>query len=81
MADHDAHDEYEGLPITWPFRFAGLCLIVALVWFCAGFATEDVEEELWGHFEVFQWLLVVGVVFVIGGAAFNLAQARRRKAG
>lgn len=80
MAEHDAQDEYSDLPITWPFRFAGLCLIIALIWFCIGFAAEDVGEKVWGHYDVFQAFLLIGVVSVIGGAAFNLATARRRKA-
>lgn len=78
MAEHQK-DEYAGLPITWPFRFAGLCLLLALVWYCAGFATEDIGEELWGHYDVFKALLLIGVVSVVGGAAFNLAMARRQK--
>lgn len=37
-------------------------------------------EKVWGHYDVFQAFLLIGVVSVIGGAAFNLATARRRKA-
>lgn len=38
MASHSSDD---GLPITWPFRAAGTLVILALAWFCFGFAFED----------------------------------------
>jgi hypothetical protein len=76
MAHNDS--KYEGLPATWPFRAAGTILIVAFAWFCFGFAVKDMEAELSNHMPVFWGLLAVSVVLIVGGAAFNLAQARGR---
>ncbi len=70
---------HQDLPATWPFRAAGTILIVAMVWFCLGFALEDVGEELSNHLPVFWLLILAAVVFVAGGAAFNIARERRRK--
>ncbi|WP_217915811.1 hypothetical protein [Miltoncostaea marina] len=76
-----AHDDsrYEGLPATWPFRVAGTVLIVAFCWFCFGFAVEDMGDELANHLPVFYSLILVAIVFVVGGAAYNLAQSRKRR--
>ena len=38
MASHDGDSR---LPMTWPFRAAGTLVMLALVWFCFGFAFED----------------------------------------
>lgn len=38
MASHSSDD---GLPVTWPFRAAGTLVVLALTWFCFGFAFED----------------------------------------
>jgi hypothetical protein len=74
-----AHDTGPSdLPATWPFRAAGTLLIIALAWFCLGFAIKDQGEELKGHMPVFWVLLLLGVVLVIGGAAFNIQRERRR---
>jgi membrane protein DedA with SNARE-associated domain len=75
---HD-HDE-DDLPQTWPFTLAGLCLLVALSWFCLGFALEDVQKTLPAHYTLFWWLLLAGVILVIGGAAYNITRDRRRRA-
>lgn len=74
-----AGDRYKDLPATWPFRAAGTIFIVAMVWFCAGFAIKDTGDELSGHMPVFQLLILAGVIFVIGGAIFNIQRERRRK--
>lgn len=74
-----AGDRYKDLPATWPFRAAGTIFIVAMVWFCAGFAIKDTGDELEGHIPVFQLLILAGVIFVIGGAIFNIQRERRRK--
>ena len=67
------------LPATWPFRVAGTVLIAAMVWFCMGFAIKDTGDELSNHMPVFWSLILVTVVFVVGGAAFNINRERRRK--
>lgn len=41
LSDVASHSSDEGLPITWPFRTAGTLVMVALAWFCFGFAFED----------------------------------------
>ena len=70
---------HQDLPATWPFRAAGTVLIVAMVWFCAGFAIKDTGDELANHLPVFWLLILASVVLVAGGAAFNIARERRRK--
>lgn len=70
---------HQDLPATWPFRAAGTILIVAMVWFCLGFAVQDMEETLDGHMPVFWLLVLASVLFVAGGAFFNIARERRRK--
>lgn len=77
MAHNDS--KYEGLPATWPFRAAATLLIVAFSWFCFGFAVEDMEATLSNHMPVFWTLLVASIVLIVGGAAFNIAQARGRR--
>lgn len=71
--------KYEDLPATWPFRAAGTVLIVALSWFCFGFAVKDMGDELANHMPVFWLLLLTTIVLVVGGALYNLGQARSRK--
>ena len=39
-------DGPQDLPATWPFRAAGTLLIAALIWFCLGFAIEDLALTL-----------------------------------
>lgn len=92
MADHHDQDEYAGLPITWPFRFAFLCLILSLIWFCAGFAAEDVGKEIWASQHVnlsekwwpfgqlSSWLILIGIVSAVGGAIYNYSLKRRQTA-
>ena len=74
-----AHDTGPSdLPATWPFRAAGTLLIIALAWFCLGFAVKDLGDELEAHMAVFWLLLLAGLILVIGGAAFNIHRERRR---
>ena len=75
-----AHDTgpYDDLPVTWPFRAAGTLAIIALSWFCLGFAIKDLGGELEGHMPVFWLLLLAGLILVIGGAAYNVQRERRR---
>lgn len=65
-------------PATWPFRVAGTLVIVAMIWFCAGFAIKDTGEELANHLPVFWLLILASVVFVAGGALFNISREKRR---
>jgi hypothetical protein len=75
-----AHNsKYEGLPTTWPFRAAGTLMIVALSWFCFGFAVKDMGDELANHMPVFWLLLLASIVLVLGGAIYNLGHSRSRK--
>jgi hypothetical protein len=75
-----AHNsKYEGLPATWPFRAAGTLVIVALSWFCFGFAVKDMGEELTNHMPVFWLLMLAALLCVLGGAIYNLGQSRSRK--
>ncbi len=69
----------DDLPITWPFRTAGTLLMIALAWFCTGFALEDIEEPLPNHSEVFYLLLLIGLVFVVGGGVYNSRRERKRQ--
>lgn len=70
---------YEDLPATWPFRAAGTLLIVAMVWFCLGFAIKDTGDELANHLPVFWVLILASVLFVAAGAIYNVSRERRRK--
>lgn len=72
---------HQDLPATWPFRAAGTLLIVAMVWFCAGFAIKgtDTGDTLPNHLPVFWLLVLASVVFVAAGAVFNVTRERRRK--
>jgi hypothetical protein len=74
MAQHDDHDD--PLPLTWPFRFAGLLVLAAMAWFCTGFGLHDVGGELAAYYPVFWTLIAVAIVMIIGGAAFNLTKRR-----
>ena len=75
-----ASDKYpDDLPTTWPFRAAGTLVIIALAWFCLGFALEDIEEPLANHLDIFFLLLLVSLVLVIGGAIYNSWLERKRQ--
>lgn len=73
------HQDTSGLPITWPFRAAGTLAIIALGYFCIGFAAEDVEEHLWQHLNVFQVLLLVALILTVVGGIINASRARSRR--
>jgi hypothetical protein len=85
---HGHDDNDHDLPKSWPFTFAGLCLTVALVWFCLGFAIKDRKlpegfeqegpTELAGHFPVFWGLLALGALSVIVGIVMNMVRENRR---
>ena len=77
MADHHDHD---ALPVTWPFRVAGTLGLVAMAWFCLGFAAEDVGKHLEAFWEVFWGLIFAGVALCALGAAVNVMRERRRTA-
>ncbi|MGI9538533.1 MAG: hypothetical protein ACR2N6_00110 [Miltoncostaeaceae bacterium] len=77
MADH--HDEAP-VPLTWPFRLAGTLGLAAIVWFCLGFAAEDVEKHLTAFWEVFWGLMFACVAMVVVGAAMNVLRERRHTA-
>jgi hypothetical protein len=73
-----AHQDTDDLPITWPFRIAGTLTMVALAYFCLGFAAEDSGHHLWQHLNVFVWLILISLVLVIIGAVFNTTRGRQR---
>jgi hypothetical protein len=80
MAAHGGGgDGPQDLPATWPFRAAFTLLIVALTWFCLGFAIEDLGNELEAHLTVFWVLLAIAGALMLLGAAYNLQLGRRRK--
>ncbi len=81
--------ESEKLSITWPFRVAGLSLLVSLVYFCLGFAIHDrkpLDEKtevsgpivLRGHYEVFRYGIYLAILLCIGGYVFNYIRAKKR---
>ena len=78
MAAHDGSGPQD-LPATWPFRAAFTLLIAALVWFCLGYAIEDLGNELEAHLTVFFVLLAAAGALMLLGAAYNLQLGRRRK--
>ena len=85
---HGHDDNERGLSISWPFTFAGLCLTIALAWFCLGFAIADrklpapaVSEgptKLAGHYPVFWVLLLAGALSIAFGIIVNMTRDRRR---
>lgn len=79
MAHSGSGSAHQDLPATWPFRLAGTLTIIAMVWFCLGFAIKDMGEELSGHMPVFYYLLLAAALLCIGGGAFNVTRERRRK--
>ena len=78
MAAHDG-DLPRDLPSTWPFRAAFTLLIVALSWFCLGFAIEDLGNELEAHLPIFWLLILATLLLMILGAAINISRERRRR--
>lgn len=73
------HDDTERYPATWPFRAAGTVMIVATFWFATGWGIRDLgpEERLTGHMPVFWALIILAVVLVLAGGAYNFAMSRR----
>ena len=57
----------------------GTLLIAALIWFCLGFAVEDLGNELEAHLTVFWVLIAIAGALVLLGAAYNIQLGRRRK--
>ena len=78
MASH--HDDEKDLPHVWPFTFAALLILVALSWFCLGFALHDVGTTLTGHYEVLFALLGTALALIVGGATVNITREQRRRA-
>lgn len=78
MASH--HDDEKDLPHVWPFTFAGLLILAALSWFCAGFAVHDMGDELPSFYEIFFVLIGIAAAFIVGGAAVNITREQRRRA-
>ena len=76
-----SHDSEKDLPQTWPFTFGSLLVLVAMSWFCLGFAVGDVGDELPAFFEVFWSLIAAGVVIIAGGAVVNIRRDHARRAG
>jgi len=78
VASHN--DDEKDLPHVWPFTFAGLLILVALSWFCLGFAVHDMGDELPSFYETFFALIGIAVAFIAGGAAVNITREQRRRA-
>jgi len=74
------HDDERDLPHVWPFTLAGLLMIVALSWFCAGFALHDVGQDLPSFYKTFFTLIAVSFALIVGGATVNIAKEQRRRA-
>ncbi|MEW6581587.1 MAG: hypothetical protein AB1416_02350 [Actinomycetota bacterium] len=80
MAAH--HDDEKDLPAVWPFTLAGVLILAALSWFCAGFAIHDMGDELPAFYQVFFSLIAAGGVLIVGATILNLtAESARRKRG
>jgi hypothetical protein len=85
---HGHDDNERSLSISWPFTFAGLCLTLALSWFCLGFAIADRKPigeaevegpiKLAGHYQGFWGLLILGAISIAFGIVVNLSRERRR---
>jgi hypothetical protein len=75
---HEKNDD--DLPQVWPFTLAGLLIVVAIIWFCLGFAVHDAGQTLWAHYTVFWVCLLIALVLIIGGGIWNTLQSRRRSA-
>ena len=75
---HEKNDD--DLPQVWPFTLAGLLIVVAIIWFCLGFAVHDAGQELWVHYTVWWVCLLAALVLIIGGGIWNTLQSRRRAA-
>ena len=76
---HGSDSAYQDLPVTWPFRLAGTLTLVAMAYFCLGFAIKDMGEELWKHLTVFYGLLLISALLCIAGGLYNISRERRRK--
>jgi drug/metabolite transporter (DMT)-like permease len=79
-----SHEEEKDLPLVWPFLLAGVLVLLALAWFCLGFAIRDLPEPhpdlpaFWGLF--FAAIAVAAVMSVVA-AISNLSNeyARQKK--
>lgn len=74
-----SHQDNSDLPITWPFRLAGTLLMASIAWFLVGFAVEDAGEHLPNHLGISELLLLIAVLFVVGGGIYNGARERERR--
>jgi hypothetical protein len=74
------HEDERDRPHVWPFTFAGLLVLVALSWFCAGFALHDLGQELPAFYKTFFVLISIAFALIVGGAAVNITREQRRRA-
>lgn len=68
----------DDLPQVWPFSLAGVFIVVAIIWFCMGFALHDAGSALPGHYAVWWACLLVAAVLIVGGGIWNTLRSRRR---
>ena len=78
-----SHEDEKDLPLVWPFLLSGVLILVALCYFCLGFAIKDVGDKLPAHFTVFWVLIAVAGVMIIVTAIYNISNeyARQRRLG
>jgi len=83
-----SHEEERNLPQVWPFTLAGLLLMIALAWFCLGFAILDRKPidsnakvegptKLVHHYTVFWGLIAATVALILFGIVLNMIRRRR----
>ena len=68
----------EMLPSTWPFRAAGTVMIFTTIWFCLGWALEDVGESLPSHMPIFWAGILLAVALCVFGGVMNTIREKSR---